>query len=185
MDYLYTVREIFDESHGGWQTYVQGSRLYHVKEIISLDALLNKDLVEPDYETVNWEMVHSPGSSVTGYLADMHYALSHMRPVERFNLLAIVIQPEEDCSNAGPADFEFAGYDLVDKSYETSALTNCGGFGESFLPHDQNKYGLVNNYNLARSIQKHLAENNPMEFHADTLLVAVWRHKKLGHRNAE
>lgn len=180
MNYLYTIRGRFGSDDESWQTYVQGSRLYHAKELVSLDALLNADLVDTDYEKVDWNIVHSAGTSVTGYLADFNYALSHMRQVERFNLLAIVIEPESDCKSTGPDNFEFVGYDLLDKDYQVSALTNCGGFDDSFLPADQNKYGLIDSYDHARSIQKHLAEHNPGEFHADTLLIAVWRHNTLG-----
>lgn len=72
--------------------------------------------------------------------------------------------------------------ELLDKDYGSSALTNCGGFNETFLPNDLNNFGLLDEYQKAYDIKKRLLENNPEEHHADTNVIAIWRHKSIGRR---
>jgi len=72
------------------------------------------------------------------------------------------------------------GYDLLDQDFSISALANCGGFDETFLPADLNEKGLIDDFNKAYNIKKRLFENNPGEHHADTNVIAVWRHKTIG-----
>ena len=52
----------------------------------------------------------------------------------------------------------------LDKSYDISALTNCGGFDERFLPVDLNEFGLVEDYEKAFEIEKRLLENIQRNF---------------------
>lgn len=73
------------------------------------------------------------------------------------------------------ADPTYRTSDLLDQYYDTSALSNCGGFDETFLPGDLNNVGLIDNYEKACTIKKKLKENNPMEDHADTNVIAIWR----------
>ncbi len=70
--------------------------------------------------------------------------------------------------------FVFCGYDLAEE-FEISALTNCGGFDETYTYKDLNSFGLIPNYLAAQEIQKNLSANNPNEEHADCLLFAIWR----------
>src|ERR1700712_3846593 len=93
---------------------------------------------------------------------------------------SVVVEPTEDCKNIVLIDFDFMGYELLDQEYGTSALTNCGGFDETFLSSDINNVGLIDNYDKAFDIKKRLLENNPQEHHADTNVIAVWRHKIIG-----
>ena len=77
-------------------------------------------------------------------------------------------------------DFEFVGYDLLDRDYTTSALSNCGGFDETFRPSELNRCGLVDTFDKAYDIRERLFKNNPEEHHADCNVFAIWRHKKIG-----
>ena len=94
-----------------------------------------------------------------------------------YNLLAVVREPDETSRKDKLDDFEFIGYDLVDREMFASALTNCGGFDESFKPEDLNQYGLLEERNNAYSIREKLAINNPDEHHADCWVFEVWRMK--------
>lgn len=71
-------------------------------------------------------------------------------------------------------DFVFCGYDLAE-SFEVSALTNCGGFDETFTYKDLNSLGLIPDFLTAQKIKINLAENNPNDDHAFCLLFAIWR----------
>ena len=81
-------------------------------------------------------------------------------------------------------DFDFIGYDLLEKDGNISALTNCGGFDETFKPEEQNKYGLITQYERAKEIQLMLPKNNPNEDHAYCQLFEVWRHKFIGRNGS-
>ena len=116
----------------------------------------------------------------TGFFTSLDYVLHKAITKDRFNLLAVIIEPTQDCKTFTIDGFEFVGYDLLDKDYSVSALTNCGGFDETFLPDDLNKVGLIDNYSMAYEIKKRLFDNNPGEHHADTYVVAVWRHNTIG-----
>jgi hypothetical protein len=92
----------------------------------------------------------------------------------------VVIEPRQDCNHVKLEDFEFVGYDLLDKEYGNSALSNCGGFDETFLPADLNQFGLIDDYEKAKDVKRRLLQNNPEEHHADTNVIAIWRHKTVG-----
>ena len=92
----------------------------------------------------------------------------------------VVLEPDQECIKIDVDGFEFVGYDLLDKGFYMSALTNCGGFDETFLPTDLNDKGLIDGLEKAYDIKKRLLENNPYEYHADTNVIAVWRHKTIG-----
>ena len=165
-----------------WEKYKEWSRLYHLDELVSLDGMLNKDVVAPNYDSEeDWKNIHVVDSVQTGFYNTLEYVLNKIAFNNQFNLLAIEIEPNEERSNCNLEDYEFIGYDLLDQDYSTSALTNCGGFDESFLPSDLNNKGLINNLEKAKFIQKNLIDNNPEEHHADTNVIAVWRNIKIGH----
>ena len=115
-----------------------------------------------------------------GFYNSIEYVLNKISLNNKFNLLTIEIEPDEERSNYIINDYEFIGYDLLDQDYSISALTNCGGFDESFLPKDLNNKGLIDNLDKAKDIQRKLLENNPEEHHADTNIIAVWRNIKIG-----
>lgn len=190
MIFYYTARAAYakdyDEDGMSWQKYIEFSRLSHLKELVSLDGMLNEVLVEPDRDNSNdWNYIISDEEYETGFFTTLDYVLKNTKQTDRFNLLAVVIEPTQDCKNTKLDEFEFAGYDLLDKDYSISALTNCGGFDETFLPSDLNQYGLIDDYEKAFNIKERLLENNPEEHHADTNVIAVWRHKVIGRRKPD
>ncbi|WP_205402746.1 hypothetical protein [Spirosoma taeanense] len=196
MTVYYTALSAFDQNydeHGlSWESYLQWSRLTHIKELVSLDNMLNINLVGPDYKdperdynTEDWKYLVTDGLFITGFYTSLDYVLRRMQPRERFNLLAVVINPTEDCKPVRLENFDFMGYELLDWEYGNSALTNCGGFDETFLPAELNQFGLIDDYQKAYDIHHRLCENNPDNHHADTNVIAIWRHKTIGRKEAE
>lgn len=197
MTFYFTARRAFDESYDeaslSWEGYLQWSRLTHLKELISLDGMLNKDLVGADYNDPqnstytkeDWKYLVTDGYFITGFYTSLNYVLQRMQPRERFNLLAVVINPTMDCQPILLNDFAFMGYELLDSEYGNSALTNCGGFDETFLPRELNQVGLLDDYQKAYDIKHRLLENNPTEHHADTNVIAIWRHTSIGRQQAQ
>jgi hypothetical protein len=185
MTFLYTSRGTYDKNYEGtdmsWEKYKEWSRLSHLTELVSLDGMLNEILVEPDYNNADdWKYIHTDGQWQTNFFTSLNYVLEKTRQKNHFNLLTVVINPEQDCRNVNVDGFDFIGYDLLDQDYGISALSNCGGFDETFLPKELNHLGLIDDYNKAFDIQKRLLINNPEEHHADTNVIAVWRHKTIG-----
>jgi hypothetical protein len=51
MDYWYTATETYDKEHedgSSWTKYIEFSKLTHLTELVSLDAILNGLVFEPD-----------------------------------------------------------------------------------------------------------------------------------------
>ena len=185
MIFLYTARgtydKTYDEDGRSWVKYIEWSKLKHLTELVSLDGMLNEILVEPDYDNADdWDFIHTFEQYLTGFFTTLEYVLKRLKPKNKYNLLTVVLEPDKDCKDIIIEGYEFVGYDLLDQEFSISALTNCGGFDETFLPTDLNDKGLIDNFTKAYDIKKRLLENNPAEHHADTNVIAVWRHETNG-----
>lgn len=164
-----------------WEKYLKWSRLTHLTELVSLDGALHEVLVEPDRQNEDdWNYIHVVERYETGFFTSLDFVMKRLKPVNKFNLLMVVIEPDQACKNVTMDGYEFVGYELLDKAFGISALTNCGGFDETFLPADLNSRGLIDSFAKAYDIKNRLFENNPEEFHADTNVIAVWRHQAIG-----
>jgi hypothetical protein len=182
MTFFYTAREIFDESSEAWKFYINSSKLTHLTELVSVDTCLNEILVTPDrHSDEDWkDIVVADSGHDTGFFKTPEFVLSRMDKQDIFNYLVVVINPEKSCDTLEITNYEFLGYDLLDQYYDISALSNCGGFDETFLPADLNNFGLISNYEKAVDIGKRLYDNNPGEDHANTNMIAIWRHRIIG-----
>ena len=187
MKFLYTALGTFDKTYDkggiGWDKYIQWSKLIQLSEVVSLDEMLNNILIEPDYNNADdWDFIHTAGQYQTGFFTSLEYVLRKCKNEEFFNLLTVIITPSQDVKDIMVDNYEFMGYELLDQEFGNSALTNCGGFDETFLPADLNKVGLIDDFQQACDIKRRLLENNPEHHHADTNVIAVWRHKTIGRR---
>lgn len=185
MDYWYTATETYDKDYEGdgssWIKYIEFSKLTHLTELVSLDGMLNGVVFEPDRgEKGDWDFIILADSYETGLFKSLDYVIEKVKGKTKFNLLTVVKEPTEKCENIEISDFEFAGYDLLDFSYSTSALSNCGGFDETFKPTDLNQYGLIDTFDKAYDIRDRLFKNNPEKHHADCYVFGLWRHKTIG-----
>ena len=185
MKVLYTAKAKFDKSSEtdkmAWEKYVEWSRLPQLIELISLDGMLNERLIEPDRnDEKEWDYIVIDNMYETGFFTTLDYVLKKMMGKEKYNLLAVIINPTADCQFIEIDNFEFIGYDLLDKYYDISALCNCGGFDETFRPEELNPFGLIEDFDRAMEIRENLLANNPEEVHADTNAIAIWRHQYLG-----
>ena len=184
MTFWYTARNTYSptfEDGTGWTKYIIWSRLTQLKELVSLDSILCGLSFKTDYAK---QEIYQYAIIDNGYTTDLfnslHYVLKNVASKSNFNLLAVVKEPNEDCKNIQIADFDFVGYDLIDSEYNVSALTNCGGFDETFSSQDLNHMGLIDEYAKAFNIRMRLIENNPEEHHADCNVFGLWRHKTVG-----
>lgn len=175
MTFLHTARGTFDKTYDkdetSWDEYIEWSKLTHLTELVSLDGILNGNLVEPDYDNPDdWDCIHTVEHMVeryqTGFFTTLDFVLKRSKPRNKFNLLTVVFEPKQDCKDIKIEGYEFIGYELLDQDFGNSALTNCGSFDETFLPTDLNDKGLIDDFAKAYDIKKRLLENNPDEHHA-------------------
>lgn len=155
------------------QNYLDWSKLFHVKEVISIDCALCPrvitELMDEDYKYI--EQVE--GDYV---FTNLNWLLSRVEYIDDKQILALIREPESDCSNDNFDNrFIFYGYDLVENDTGISALLNCGGFDKVFCPSDLTQYGLICEYNKAKEVQLKLKEEYPEESHADCVIWAIWR----------
>jgi hypothetical protein len=158
-----------------WQSYIAWSKLTHLKEVVTLDCILGESVVERDNQLdadfLVWE------DSIPLLYTRLDYLLTKLEGKDplSYNLLAVTKEPTAPCETSHVGGFEFIGYDLLDVEGGNSALTNCGGFDNTFLPHDLNEYGLLSTYQKAYTIKEELLKNNPDEPHANCQVWAIWR----------
>jgi hypothetical protein len=184
MDYCYTATETYDKEYedgSSWTKYIEFSKLTQLTELVSLDGMLNGLAFEPDRgENGDWDFIIVDDFYETGLFSSLNYVIKKVKDKGRFNLLTVVKEPTEKCEEIKIPDFEFVGYELLDQDYSTSALSNCGGFDETFKPTDLNQFGLIDTFDKAYDIRDRLFKNNPEEHHADCNVLAIWRHKEMG-----
>ena len=184
MQIWYTARNKFDKNHSEddfWIDYINWARLSQLKEVVGLDCSLSDLVFEVDTEDEStYDHLITDDMYSTELFNSLDYVLNKARNTEVFNLLAVLKNPLADCSVLAMEDFQFLGYELLDEFYEHSALTNCGGFDETFLPSELNEYGLLNSYDRTVEVQKNLITNNPEEDHAYCNIFGIWRHNTIG-----
>lgn len=177
----FTARDTYDSELGlNWNKYKDWSKLHHLKELVSLDGSLNGLSFDPDFDS-EWQFIITDKQLITPFFNSKDYLIEKTKHLIQFNFLAVIQEPDKNKASLDE-NFEFIGYDLVEKNGDISALTNCGGFDESFLPKDLNSLGLVTDYFRVKKIQTDLKKYNPNEEHADCYLYEVWRHKTIGRK---
>lgn len=199
MKILYTARETFNRSFKpqaihyeniakynhplkSWEKYISWSGLDHMQELISLDRYLNELLEELNdwHKDEYWTYSVDDNLYKTGFFTSLEYVLRMTKSKDRFNLLAVVKEPKEDCKGIRIDGFDFIGYELLDKFYSCSALSNMGCMDKGFSPNEINQLGLMDSLDKAHRIQKHLRDYYPDMEDADTNVIAVWRHRRVG-----
>lgn len=184
-DIYYTALKTYDSDNKNgfsWKEYIEWSEIFHLKELVSLDGILNGLSFIPDLDDVEeWNHIITDQGMIMFFFNSLEYVLSKVEHLEFFNLLAIIKEPTNEKADLCDA-YDFIGYDLIEIGGDVSALTNCGGFDETFLPNDLNSYGLISDYDKAKKILKELPINNPEENHTDCYLYEVWRHKIIGRK---
>ncbi len=92
------------------------------------------------------------------------YQVSHFRPLSYLrarvagtaglDVLAVLQNPSAaDVARVALAGFALAGFDVVDVHGDVSALTNCGGFDDVFLPSELNQLGLLDHLDRSDSVR--------------------------------
>ena len=171
--FWYTATEQFNKNHDGWEKYVEWSKLFKVNEIVSLDISLCPALIKtPNQE--DWKHLVDEYKNCC-FFNDLDYLKERVKKVVSKNILALIYEPNIEVGEQKINKFDFIGYDLIEDLTGISALTNCGGFDNSFNSEDLNSFGLLSTFIRAYEVQKSLLKEYPEEPHADTEIWAIWK----------
>ncbi len=185
MTFLYTAYALFDKNYIteriSWSRYIEWTKMTHLSELVTLDGGLSEFFVKIDYsKTEDWEGIYIVNQGLTDFFKTPEFVLKRLKTNDKFNLLTLVIRPNYTCNHIEVEGYEFVGYELLDKDFCNSLLTNFGGFDHIFLPKDLNDKGLIDDFTKVYEIKEQLLENNPDGYFSDTNVIAVWRHKTIG-----
>lgn len=171
---LFIAVERFDPSDGEkWQKYFQWANIPSLTEVVSLDSLLCPHMVT-QFQPEDWAYIVNEDSRLD-YFNDLEYLLQRVAQARRKQVLGLYRNPDAHIEMAPAENFAFVGYDLIEEATQISALTNCGGFPDSFSNAELNRFGLIGTFDRAAEIQRQLQEHHPMESHAHCELYAIWR----------
>jgi len=172
---LFVATEPFDASDGErWESYTQWAKIPGLIEVVSLDTLLCPTVLS-ELSDEDWNHnVHADYR--LNYFYNLDYLIRRSAGVSRRNILGLYRNPDVHISSPpAAANSQFMGYDLIEEATHISALTNCGGFPETFSNSELNEYGLITDFSRASEIRRLLPEHNPDEHHANCELYAIWR----------
>lgn len=173
---LYVASECFGPQHDGWRKFIEWSGLTQLKEVVGLDSSLCASVIGSLVDE-DWSYNDHPDQFYFGdFFTDLNYLLRRQKTTTGIQILAVLKEPTvEPFAHFEDEQFDFCGYELIEDETRTSALTNCGGFPESFNNAELSDLGLLTKLDRAKTIQKLLKTNNPEEPHADCSLWAIWR----------
>lgn len=171
---LYVANRPFTSRSAGWKKFVAFSKLSHLKEVVSLDALLCRRLVT-DLLDEDWNH-NATDEEEPFFFWDLPYLEGKLQRNVDFQILGTLKNPDSIPSQV--VGFKFMGFDLIERHGTISALSNCGGFDETFSRSELNSVGLIPELSRAREIQKNLAAYNPAEPHAQCDYWAIWRKER-------
>ena len=175
MNPVFVAREKFGPWDGEkWEKYIAWAKIPNLTEIVGLDSLLCPRLLNK-IEDEDWSHIVNEDFHFS-YFGDLDYLLKRVANIPRRNILGLYRNPNAPVQTPPAAgDFVFLGYELIEDQTQISALTNCGGFPESFTNDELNQFGLLKSFARACEIQRHLAKFNPEEHHAQCKRYAIWR----------
>ncbi|WP_158859902.1 hypothetical protein [Lunatibacter salilacus] len=188
MTVLYTGREPFNQAFPKegltWEEFKVWNGFSQMKELLSLDQFLNPELNILKMGNNDAFSYHEQGKR-TGLFTSLEYVKGIIGDGENCNLLAVIKEPGESCNELILEGFEFAGYDLLDTGYGYSALSNLGSILGPVTAEDLNEYGLIQNFSDVKALQAKICNGYRGLQQAETYIMAVWRHKKIGRGSSE
>jgi hypothetical protein len=172
---LFIAKTPFGPAEGeAWLNYCQWAKIPGLTEVVSLDSSLCPRVIK-EIADEDWSHIVNEDFRLD-YFYDLDYLLERVAKVARKNILGVYRNPNRHIDiPPAPGDFTFVGYDLIEEQTTISALTNCGGFPDSFSNDELNLFGLISGFDRATKIRQDLKARHPNEPHAQCELYALWR----------
>jgi hypothetical protein len=169
-DWLFTARERFTPANSGWADYIQWIGFAHVEEMVTLDHILCRELIDQPIDE-DWSHNVQADFRIT-WFRDLAYMRRrcHWR-IGRDQILAMTESPLTEC--VPPDGFASVGFDILDGFDDISVLTNCGQFPGIIDPHAVNRWGLLPDVTTAHAIACQVRESFPEHPHCKD--CRVWQ----------
>jgi hypothetical protein len=178
MTISYACSQRFDANEGQrWFDYLRWLGRTDLQCVVTLDGLLCPPLVQLEEES-DWQFAVTCGDYLLDLFTSLEFVMQRAAAFPRSMILAAARDPSpEEVSAFTHPDFEFAGYDIVDRPCTISALLNCGGgFRDVFsLAELSPTTGLISSRERAFEIRDTLRGLYPGERHADCFVWALWQ----------
>jgi hypothetical protein len=169
----YIATEKFGPQKEGWSTYLAGSGLRQLDEVVTLDILLCPPILR-DIKDHYWPHIVNE-DFMLNFFTDFAFLIREAAETTEKNVLGVYRNPTAHPPAPAVAKFEFIGYDLVDIWAGNSALTNCGGFPKAFSNGELSSKGLLTSWERAVEVQNSLREHYPEEDHANCHVWTIYR----------
>lgn len=156
-----------------WEQYIAWSGLTQLQEVVSLDGILCPTVL-PDVRAEYWPHIVNE-DFMLNFFVDFDFLMKQVADVNNKNVLCVFRNPQQPPEAPSFADFEFVGYDLVDRECSVSALTNCGSFPDVFANSELSPAGLLPGFERAVEVQRLLRLRHPANHHANCHVWAILR----------
>ena len=175
--YYYAAIERFDRNNGErWIEYIRGMDRTDLVRIVTLDSILCPPVVHVESGD-DWQFV-AKEEFMLDFFTDLDFVLRRTAGHRPSVVVAVARDPSAtDVSGFAHIDFEFAGFDVVDIQFVTSALFNSSRFPGVFNVSELSpESGLIISRERAFEIRDALRQRYPNHDEAKCYVWAIWRY---------
>jgi len=174
--YYYAAIEPFDSRNGDrWIGFTRWLGRTDLKRIVTLDSTICPTVVHPQ-SADDWQYI-AREEFMLDFFTDLEFVRRRAASRRSSMLVAVARDPSaEDVENFPHADFELAGFDVVDTQFTGSVLLSQR-FPDVARPSRLSaESGLMRSREWAFRIRDSLRRNHPNRPDAQCFVWAVWRH---------
>jgi hypothetical protein len=175
--YYYAAIERFDRNNGQrWVEYIRRMDRTDLMRIVTLDSMLCPPVVHVE-SSDDWQFV-AKEEFMLDFFTDLDFVLRRAVGHRPSVVVAVARDPSvADISGFSHPDFEFAGFDVVDTQFVTSALFNSSHFPGVFdVSELSSESGLIMSRERAFEIRDTLRQRHPDRDEAKCYVWAIWRY---------
>ena len=175
--YYYAAIERFDCNNGQrWVEYIRRMDRTDLIRIVTLDSILCPPVVHVE-SSDDWPFV-AKEEFMLDFFTDPDFVLRKTVGHRPSVVVAVARNPSAtDVSGFSHPDFEFAGFDVVDVQFVTSALFNSNRFPGLFDVSELSpESGLITSRERAFEIRDTLRQRYPDRDEARCYVWAIWRY---------
>ena len=173
----YAALEKFDSGNSQrWQEYIRWLGRSDLQRVVTLDSNICSPRVHVESGN-DWEFV-AREEFMLDFFTDLNFVLRRAAGQDRWMVVAVMRDPSaEDVAGFSQPNFEFAGFDVVDTQFISSALLNASKFPNVLKISELSaNSGLVPSRERAFEIRDTLRWRYPKREHSQCYVWAVWRY---------
>ena len=174
--YYYAAIERFNRDNGErWTSFTRWLGRSDLTRIVTLDNTLCPPVVHPQ-STDDWEFI-AQEEFMLDFYTNLDFVLQRIVGHRPSEVIAVARDPSAEEVDGFPhSEFEFAGFDLVDTEFSSSALLNNRFPDVVNVSKLSSESGLITSRQLAFKIRNELRKRYPDREDAKCSVWAVWRY---------